>query len=1346
MMNPYQIPSHVSTPTGVSRGVKFVSGEYGSFDNFFRSVTKDTWVGQAFMSNRVMAEVINEMGPIQDDDEYNPIQDEMNQNYLSFPDIVESRSASESAYLRKMIDENQQLSLELDVGGAGVSRFMSQLVDPLTYTPVPIVKGIGFVKGMVKSAPAVGASVAASEYLRQSYDPTVTKEEMAFSVGAGALMGGAIGGLAGAWGQKGRHASLKEAGDAYDNLISRSEKPVAEAKIKTETDVVADAQKFFDDSGVEFVVTNTGGKLAGTARDGSRVSVDTKAIRQDYDKGMDYVLGKVDSYTSKQKQKVFETVDVAKMKQWFEKNGGADKYIEFIIEHEKAHLRLGHVGKYPDDIMEETAINMEREANEAAFREIGLDPLSVRKLEVPENLQKDLDVATSRLSQRQAEVEQLKSKSAELKKEAKALREEAESYPDNKGGRVTKKVKAAESLEAQAKQMSDRIPSASEYMRGMQDDVDSVNTKIEELNALDDYELYELKATGVGLEKIQTGQLPWYRLINNNLRKIAPELAADWMRLAHKIAGSPALVTKGAELGQAVPVSVEMLAKQWQHQYRNAVEESNKIYMRYLEKATDPTRMQATMERGKQFVGMKPPADKMNALQFRQAISTAMMNGDKVDDPFLAEAVAVWRPIFDAFEEAGKETGVFKSLARARENVERIELNLESAKQSAVSPESIAKIESELVDAGAALEVMENASPDGGKFFHRIIRQDKLEDPKIREQLHDVLTAHYTKKPYTYRNGKMVYLRNDAESVEARVRETIAEMYREAEFNDSLGLLEKGNKAERLEKRMESLRDSLDDAPTDKERKIIENQIEIIEGKLEKGVGHGAGGPSPTLARKLDIPTKDIAFILEDDIEMVMQHYVLKMGPVIEMARKFGDFRMEGEIERLTSKIDEAIEANPSKAKALTEEKEALIQATEDLRDKVLGVYGIPNNPSALHNRAIRTLKAWNVLTLMGKAWMAAMADSGKVVISEGFSRTFGGLMRSATERLEKGRNSEWFISGKEVEMAGEALDIAMATRMNQMSEMGGSYHGMTKMERWLQQQQGPFFFVNLLSAWTDNIKRFSGSLIQSRMIEDAVLWSDGKLPKERIERLASIGMSEQWAKRFARQWKEAGEQKGDALFLANTTEWTDLEAVTFFRAMLATEVDNAVITPGAADKFNFMGKPFGSMIMQYRGFGLSATQRILMSGLQRKDMSTLAGAASMISIAFMVDYMRRPDYAEMDMADMTFRAVERSGIAGIFSDINGAMEVASGGNLGLRPMLGINQIVSDPNWAQRTGAVAGPVANQWLQLVHAMSDPSATESEQARAIRYMIPYNNLWFWSDTFTRAQRTLQEQLEE
>ena len=77
---------------------------------------------------------------------------------------------------------------------------------------------------------------------------------------------------------------------------------------------------------------------------------------------------------------------------------------------------------------------------------------------------------------------------------------------------------------------------------------------------------------------------------------------------------------------------------------------------------------------------------------------------------------------------------------------------------------------------------------------------------------------------------------------------------------------------------------------------------------------------------------------------------------------------------------------------------------------------------------------------------------------------------------------------------------------------------------------------------------------------------------------------------------------------------------------------------------------------------------------------------------------------------------------------------------------MGLEPVIKDPNWAQRTGAPLGAVASQWLQLVYALSDKNATADDVASGIRYMIPYQNLWFWSDTWGRLERTLEDQLED
>jgi len=890
-------------------------------------------------------------------------------------------------------------------------------------------------------------------------------------------------------------------------------------------------------------------------------------------------------------------------------------------------------------------------------------------------------------------------------------------------------------------------------MRGMRNDIDSFKTQIDDIKNVPDPEMLALKSTGIGLEKIRWSQLPWYRLINTKLKELSPTLAGQWMKIAYEIAGAPGLRHRGAEQGIGAPVSVEMLAKQWQEQYRATKDITDKIYMRILG-ITNATRGQVLGEKAKQYVNKKP--DGVPTIdEFRRAVGKALMNNDSPTSGAYAaevdEAVRVWRAMFDRFEKAGIETGVFQSVRQANRNIEYWKARVEELKAKGNTGKAFDNAVDNLAEAEEALAYLKSTAERGGqRYFHRMWRLDIID--KNLDAFKDKLRNHFLNNPYVYVLGQRKKLSTDPVDIEARVEETVAAIRKEATFNDTLGVMNKGDAIDRAKARLEELKKDIEengdkilfDGMT--VREVREAQIRNLEAKIAKGKGDGIGGPSPVLTRKLDINDYDFREFLEQDVDIVGQHYANKMAPLIEMARKFGDHRIESRLEYMNNQLEKEIAAKPELEAELRAEQESLNQAVFDLRDKVLGVYGIPDDPSAITPRVLRTLKAYNVLTLMGKAWMAALADAGRIAMSEGFTRTFGTMFRNATDRLEKGRESEFYKGGLEVEWAGEAMDMTQATRLHQMTDLGGGYHSMSKVEKWISHQQGPFFFLNMLSVWTDNAKRFAGGMIQSRMIADSVDLVAGKLDKERTARLAAIGLDMNMAKRFVRQWEEAGSTKGDSIFLANTEEWSDKEAVRLFRAMLATEVNNAVITPGAADKLNFMSKPLGSVIMQYRGFGLSATQRIMMSALQQKDKSALAGVVSMIALAGMVDYMRRPDYIELSLEDTIFRAVEMSGVTGIFSDINSALEVASGNQYGLRPLMGLEPIIKDPNWAQRTGAPLGAVGSQWLQFIYALSDSNATADDVAGGIRYMIPYQNLWFWSDTFGRLERTLEEQLEE
>ena len=1499
---------------GLPTSVLPQSREYGAMDNFVASIVHDTWMGQAWLKAQSYQDIINEMGPWKDDPNYDAITDPNNQGYEQ--QVIGAKSAGEAAYMRRLIDYNTSGKAELDYSGAGVSRFMSQFVDPLTYTPIPFAKGLSFVPAFKKAAPYAAASIGASEGLRYAIDPTMSEAELAISLGAGTLLGASLAGGVSHFTRR-----LYKAAPSHRGVVNNVDQMNGHNKPFTPETDAPEVEEFglnlFPE--VNGKVTIKRQTINETIKQPRADGTFPAAFHRRYDDGRSEIFIDEDRIRVEFQNKPWTTpkelADGSMATPLNRDFQTPEDWINFNIAHEKAHVVEGK------QRADETLGQYEDRVNATALREFDRATSAQFKSPVPEKLLNNKADADERLAANSIEFKAVESEIAKIDAEIKPYQDKIDADPtNNKGGRITKLQKKIDELKRQRDFLDAEFETLRLKQENLEYDVVNAQRAIDEFEINPDSEALGFMATGLGERHITWSQLPFYVLKNTKLRELAPQLAGRWMAMAHKIAGSPGLMHEGARQGIAVDSSVEMLSKHWHWRYRTAIDATEKLYMKYAKGISDATRGQVLIEKGAQAIqslkpsfvgGAKEGGEKLSIKEFRAAVGRALMDNDRpTNTPEIDEAVRQWRAFFDEFEVAAKETGVFQSARRIQKDIDKIKLRIQDitlAQPADVKPSAQVKFTTEkgstyvvnqqgrtvrtkrsegkgqgttydpmpvmyvstidsknilgdmaggqtsvrlgYIDNGKFVNVANNQFPEGfdpvvgvfnkntnkivsqysakiepsvglhpveklynkdgtatthvgnsivkidgvekfkpqakgltpkkgkqaeleelllklddaeeslvyakmadtsnQKYFHRIWRLDEIErNPGI---FLDKLRTHFRSNPHVGKGGVLEGPKFEI-ALEARVQETYATIRKEAIFQDTLGMVNKGDRASRIEARiakleediatgsnMENIPDGIHAASVKKE------QIRLLKKDLEKG-GDGVGGPTPTLTRKLDINEREFDEFLEQDVDIVAQHYTMRMAPAIEMSRKFGDIRIDSYVKELSQELDNFAAANPDKAEAVLAEKEKLIQATHDLRDKVLGVYGIPDDPSALTPRTLRALKAWNVLTLMGKAWMAALADAGRIAMSEGFTRTFGGMLQSAMQRAEKGRGSEFFLGGKEVEMAGEAMDIVMATRFHSMTDMEGAMYGLSKAERGLYSMQGPFFLMNMLSVWTDNAKRFAGSLIQSRMIEDSIAFANGTLPKERMTRLAAIGIDKEMATRFVKQWQQAGETKGDHLFLANTENWADQGAVRSFRAMLAQEVNTAVITPHAADKLNFMSKPMGSVLMQYRGFGLSATQRIMGAALQQRDKSALAGVASMIGLAAIVDNWRRPDYVELDIGEVIFRAVETSGVTGVFSDINSALEIASGQQYGLRPMLGFDPVIKDPTWAQRTGAPLGAVGSQWLQFAYALTDREAEGNDVARGIRYMLPYQNLWFWSDLWGRAQRSAAETIDE
>ena len=631
-----------------------------------------------------------------------------------------------------------------------------------------------------------------------------------------------------------------------------------------------------------------------------------------------------------------------------------------------------------------------------------------------------------------------------------------------------------------------------------------------------------------------------------------------------------------------------------------------------------------------------------------------------------------------------------------------------------------------------------------GKYHHRVWDWAKIQ--ANRDEFRRILTNWFTQSPNVWINGRLVPLSTDAAAIATRVDEAIETIMKEVELDDplrALGLMDQ-ERIRHLEIRRQEVLDQLAGA-REEVKPYFETKLKLLDDYIASIRQGKVSGPSPIMSRRLDIPDEMVKDFVVTNMDELSQRYVFRMGAHLEMAREFGDAHMTSWFDEFEQQALEAIDGmmDVDQVVRMVDEMKLQRQAVRDVRDKVLGVYGISQNPDAWTERGARFLMNWSALTMMGKAWQAALMDFGRVIQSEGLARSLGSLWR-----MMAGAERVAYQAGKvEVEQAGLAADLVNAQRMMSIADLGNSAFHKTAFEAGVAKLVPTMFILNGLGLWTDVVKRFSGTLIQSRIIEDSVRWADGTIDAQAKRRLARAGVDERMARQFAEQWYLAGQQKHGSLYLASTMSWTDPELQRQFRGILANDVEAAVITPGAADRPNFMSDPHWAMILQYKGFSMAATQRILMSGLQQRDKLFLQGVASMVAIAWLVESsFRSHEWDRPPVHRQLYNAVERSGVGGIFLDMNQILETASGGELGIRPALGLDPILREPSPAQRLGALAGPAASQWSQAFWAFTSDDATTNQQAKALRYLLPFNNLWLVGDYFSRAQHELADSLHD
>lgn len=486
--------------------------------------------------------------------------------------------------------------------------------------------------------------------------------------------------------------------------------------------------------------------------------------------------------------------------------------------------------------------------------------------------------------------------------------------------------------------------------------------------------------------------------------------------------------------------------------------------------------------------------------------------------------------------------------------------------------------------------------------------------------------------------------------------------------------------------------------------------------------------------RSFVIPDEMVEQFLENDIEVLGARYLKNVAPDLELTKKFGDVEMKAEIKRIEQDyVDDIKKAtDPKAARKLNKLKERDIRDISAMRDRIRGVYGQVDhdNPWVRAGRVARDL---NYMRLLGGVVASSIPDVSRVIGAEGIAKTFSqGLVPLVT-------NIKGFkAAAREAKLYGVGTDALMGGRAEIIADVADYAAGGTAFERGVRSAATKFSSINLMNQWTGGIKQLHAVVAQTRIGDELTA---GKYDA----RLGQLGISEDNAKNIAKQIQRHG-KKSDGTWIFNSKAWDNQDLAMMWGAALRKESDRVIIMPGQ-EKPLFMSTELGKTIGQFKTFMFSATQRILLSNLQRQDKHYIQGMMGLVSVGMMAYVFKNWD-AGREISDdprvWVMEGIDRSGMLGMLMEANNTIEKVSGNNYGLRPMIGLNAPAS--RYASRSAldSMVGPtfgLMGTVIETAGAATGQRDWEASDTRAFRRLLPGQNLSLIRQGLDKIEESVQ-----
>ena len=386
-----------------------------------------------------------------------------------------------------------------------------------------------------------------------------------------------------------------------------------------------------------------------------------------------------------------------------------------------------------------------------------------------------------------------------------------------------------------------------------------------------------------------------------------------------------------------------------------------------------------------------------------------------------------------------------------------------------------------------------------------------------------------------------------------------------------------------------------------------------------------------------------------------------------------------------------------------------------------------------------KVIKNSNVPLFMGSSLISQLPDLGRMVMSEGIIRVFGGMVGHFADGFKSLK-----MSKAEGQRVGTINDMLMGGRAGTMADIGEQYTNQSKAEMISGLVAHKSLILFGVSPWNTVIKSHASYLGADTILRRVAAMADGKpLSDVQAAQMRAWGIGDYEVEQIVKERELWGESTRGAFF-SNADQWKNLEARNAFERALLRYIDGNILTPGATDKPLWTQGPVGSVITQFQGFGFASHTRILVAGLQQRDANALSSMLAMVGLGMTSVALR--DLVRDGKVDdkRTTRAwvrdgIDRSGVLSHMMNLDAILGKATGINV-QRKLTG--EDAAKFQGRSLVGQLGGPTAatiDGTARALRGIMDGSVTGAD-VHAIRKTVPYQNFLATGWLFDKVEKGL------